>query len=244
MSDKRNREIRELMAETGMCYTRAAREVARRRQAGRTLKDAFPDQMAQLRLPFSEALQGQIAQLHTPAIKGLQEQIAQLHTPAIKGLQEQIAQLHTPAIKGLQEQIAQLHTPAIKGLQEQIAQLHTPAIKGLQEQIAQLRLPVSTAFQDQMALLAEQLATNAQQVRRNLASAGGVGEIERRYKAVRWFRALGHSIDDRPSELDDAETGRPRWRCQRCGSDLQLDGSAGWASSTGTGRCPHEGASW
>jgi hypothetical protein len=168
MSDKRKREIRELMAETGLCYTRAAREVARRRRTGRTLKDAFPDQMAQLRRPFSEAFQEQMAQLHVPAIKGLQGQMAQL---------------------------------------------------------------------------AEQLAADAQQVRRNPASAGGVDEIERRYKAVRWFRALGHSIDDRPSELD-TDTGRPRWRCQRCGSDLQLDGSAGWASSTGTGRCPHEGASW
>jgi hypothetical protein len=180
MSDKRNREI---MAETGLCYTHAAREATKRRRTGRTLKDAFPDRMAQIRVPISESLR------------------------------------------------------------EQMAQISSLFTESLREQMAQISLPVSTAFQDQMAQLAEQLATNAQQVRRNLASTSGVDEIERRHKAVRWFRALGHSIDDRLSEMD-ADTGHPRWQCQRCGSDLQLDGNAGWASSTGTGRCPHEGASW
>jgi hypothetical protein len=171
MSDKRKREIRELMAETGLPYTLAAREVARLRRTGRPLKDAFPDHMAQLNIPTIKGIQGQIGQIRFPAIKGLQEQ------------------------------------------------------------------------QEHMARLAEQLAANAQQVRRSLTSVGGIDKIKRRYKAVRWFRALGHSIDDRPSGLD-ADTGRPRWACQRCGSDLQLDGSAGWASSTGTGQCLHEGASW
>jgi hypothetical protein len=208
MSDKRKREIRELMAETGLPYTLAAREVARLRRTGRPLKDAFPDHMAQLNIP---------------AIKGIQGQIGQIRPPFSEAIQGQIAQL--------QEQMAQLNAPAFKGIQEQIGQISFPLIKGLQEQ------------QEHMARLAEQLAANAQQVRRSLTSVGGVDEIERRYKAVRWFRALGHSIDDRPSGLD-ADTGRPRWACQRCGSDLQLDGSAGWASSTGTGRCPHEGASW
>jgi len=97
----------------------------------------------------------------------------------------------------------------------------------------------SRAFQ----MVAEQFASNAGHVHRSLRSASGVDEIERRFKAVRWFRALGHSVDDRPSGID-ADMGRPWWGCQRCGSDLQLDGTGGWASSTGTGRCLHEGASW
>jgi hypothetical protein len=149
--------------------------------------------------------------------------MAQLNIPAFKGIQEQIGQIRLPISEAAQGQIAQL--------QKQIAQLNAPAFKDIQE------------HQERMARLAEQLAANAQQVRRSLASVGGADEIERRYKAVRWFRALGHSVEDRPSGRD-ADTGRPRWVCQRCGSDLRLDSRAGWVSSTGTGRCPHEGASW
>jgi hypothetical protein len=87
------------------------------------------------------------------------------------------------------------------------------------------------------------LTSDSQQVRRSLTSASGIHEIERRFKAVHWFHGLGHSVDDPPSGLD-ADTGRPWWQCHRCGSDLRLDGAAGWASSTGTGRCPHEEESW
>ena len=86
------------------------------------------------------------------------------------------------------------------------------------------------------------LAMNAQEVRGRLGAAPGVDEIQLRFAAVHAFRSLGHSVDDRPTAVDHA--GRPQWQCRRCGSDVQLDSTAGWVSSGGTGRCVHEGASW
>jgi len=76
------------------------------------------------------------------------------------------------------------------------------------------------------ALVAAQLADHGQRFRDQLTSASGIDEIQRRFVALRSFRDLGHSVDDRPSELD-ARTGRPQWRCRRCGSDLQLDSAGG-----------------
>jgi rubrerythrin len=90
-------------------------------------------------------------------------------------------------------------------------------------------------------VVAAQLATHGQEVRGRLTSASGIEEIQRRF-ALRAFRDLGHSVDDQPSETTDK--GRPHWRCRRCGSDLQLNGLGRWMSSSGTGRCVHEGASW
>jgi hypothetical protein len=136
MSDKRKREIRELMAETGLPYTLAAREVARLRRTGRPLKDAFPDHMAQLNIPAIKGIQEQMAQLNAPAFKGIQEQMAQIRLPFSEAIQGQIVQL--------QEQMAQLNAPAFKGIQEQIGQIRFPVIKGLQEQqehMARMRVP-------------------------------------------------------------------------------------------------------
>lgn len=72
--------------------------------------------------------------------------------------------------------------------------------------------------------------------------ASGIDEVQRRDAALAWFRDLGHTVDDRPTEVSG--TGRPQWRCRRCGSDLHTDSSGNWISSTGTGRCPHENAPW
>jgi hypothetical protein len=91
-------------------------------------------------------------------------------------------------------------------------------------------------------VVAAQMAKHGQEVRGQLASGSGVDEIQRRFAALQWFRDLGHSVDDRPAEVDGM--GRPQWQCRRCGSDLQLYGAGRWASASGTGRCPHEGASW
>jgi hypothetical protein len=90
--------------------------------------------------------------------------------------------------------------------------------------------------------VAAQLAGHRHEVIDQLTTASGIDEIQRRFAALAWFRNLGHSVDDRPTEL--TETGRPQWRCRRCGHDLQLDSAGRWASSSGTGRCPYEGASW
>jgi hypothetical protein len=92
------------------------------------------------------------------------------------------------------------------------------------------------------AAVREQLVRHGQEVRSRMTSASGINEIQRRFAARQWFSDLGHSVDDGPDEVTDV--GRPRWRCRRCGSDLQLNSTGGWASSSGTGRCPHEGASW
>ena len=91
-------------------------------------------------------------------------------------------------------------------------------------------------------VVAAQLAKHGQEVHGRLTSASGIEEIQRRFAALRAFRDLGHSVDDQPSEITDR--GRPQWRCRRCGSNLQLNGFGRWMSSSGTGRCPHEGASW
>ena len=92
-------------------------------------------------------------------------------------------------------------------------------------------------------VMTRQLVIYGQQVRGQLGRATGIDEIQRRFAALHWFRQLGHSVDDRPSELD-AHVGRPHWRCHRCGSDLQLDSGGNPVSSGGTGRCVHEGATW
>ena len=91
-------------------------------------------------------------------------------------------------------------------------------------------------------VVATQLARNGQVVRSQLTSSGGIDEIRQRFAALQWFRNLGHSVDDRP--IAGTSRRRPQWQCQRCGSDLQLDHVGSWVSSSGVGRCPHEGASW
>jgi len=91
-------------------------------------------------------------------------------------------------------------------------------------------------------VVAEQLGKHGQEVRRQLTSASGIDEVRRRFAALQSFRDLGHSLDDRPAEVTDR--GRPQWRCRRCGSDLQLGSVGHGVSSSGIGRCLHEGASW
>jgi len=93
-----------------------------------------------------------------------------------------------------------------------------------------------------LEFVADQLTEQAREVRHRLTSAPGVEEIQRRYAALHAFRSLGHSVEDQPAAVTDM--GRPQWQCRRCGSDLQLDSTHGWVSSSGTGRCPQEDASW
>jgi hypothetical protein len=90
--------------------------------------------------------------------------------------------------------------------------------------------------------VAAQLAMQAQEVRSRIGSAPGVDEIQIRFAAVQAFRSLGHSVDDRPTAVDHA--GRLRWQCRMCGSDVQVDRTAGWVSPSCTGRCVHEGTAW
>ena len=93
-----------------------------------------------------------------------------------------------------------------------------------------------------LEFVADQLTEQGREARRRLTSAPGIEEIQRRFAALHAFRSLGHTVEDRPTAVTD--TGRPRWQCRRCGSDLQLDSTGGWVSSSGTGRCLHEDASW
>ena len=90
-------------------------------------------------------------------------------------------------------------------------------------------------------MVAAQLTKNAQEVRGQLAPTSGIDEISWRF-ALQWFRDLGHSVNDQPTE--DADTGRQQLRCRRCGSSLQHDSLGRWYSASGTGRCPHREASW
>lgn len=90
--------------------------------------------------------------------------------------------------------------------------------------------------------VATQLADHGREVRSQITSASGIDEIQRRFAALQWFRNLGHSVDGSSTEF--SEDGRWQQHCRRCGHGLELTGNGGWASPSGTGRCPHEGASW
>lgn len=115
-------------------------------------------------------------------------------------------------------------------------------IQQQEEQAQDGQYPSETMRSKAFEIVSAQLVKNGQEVRDRLTSASGVNEIQRRFAALHGFRDLGHSVDDRPTEVTDMD--RPQWRCRRCGSELQLDGIGGWVSSSGTGRCPHEGALW
>lgn len=110
-----------------------------------------------------------------------------------------------------------------------------PSFKSANEQES------APGYTDPFGAVAAQLAMNAQEVRSRIGASPGIDEIHARF-AVQAFPSLGHSVDDRPTSVD--HTGRPQWQCRRCGSEVQVDRTAGWVSSSGTGRCVHEGAAW
>ena len=91
-------------------------------------------------------------------------------------------------------------------------------------------------------MVANQLTDYGREVRGRMTRASGIDEIGQRYAALQWFHNLGHSVDASFTEFSD--DGRWQQHCRRCGSELELTGDGGWASSSGTGRCRHEGASW
>jgi hypothetical protein len=59
--------------------------------------------------------------------------------------------------------------------------------------------------------------------------------------ALKEFRALGHEVGDEAAQ--SKESGRPQWRCLRCGSHLSIDSAdQSWTSPTGRSPCQMPGA--
>jgi len=119
---------------------------------------------------------------------------------------------------------------------------YAAARRAVVRQRAEARGSASGSVRNGFDVVAAQLTQHGQEVRSHLMSASGIVEIQQRFAALQWFRSLGHSVDDRPVEATGM--GRSQWRCRRCGSDLQLDGMGRPVSSSGTGQCLHEQASW